>query len=124
VFVFLLIFPICFGLLGLLLYGGVKLTKPWRYKALARTWLGGFALELFCLLWVEEGTLRLPWLNVPVKDGWHYVMAFTIEGIHTLKDVIGGRQPDAAVLLLLPVLPALLRYGYGRWAQPVSAPTG
>ena len=49
-FVFLLIFPICFGLLALLLYGGVKRTKTWRNKALARTWLGGFALELFCLL--------------------------------------------------------------------------
>jgi hypothetical protein len=124
VFVFLLIFPLCFGLLALLLYGGGRLTRSWRYKSVARTWLAGFALELFGLLWVKEGTLTLPGLGIPIKDGLHYVMAFTIEGMHTLKDIKSGRQPDAAVLLLLPVLPALLRYGYERWGQPTRPPVG
>lgn len=75
-----------------------------------RAWLTAFTVEIGYLIFIDEH--YVPWLGLTIRNGFTYMMDLTINVGETIVKLLHGQYPDLALVLALPLLPALGGFWY------------
>lgn len=108
IFFFIFLFALfSFGVFALYHIG-----KLWRYRTTVHVWLAAFILEVGGLLFIKEH--YVPWLNLTIRNGFYYLIDLVFNTGETMTKLLHGHYPDLALVLALPLLPALGGFWYDR----------